>query len=323
MAKTSYDEKFEQELYDFFDARLPDKIYDAHVHISRDFMKKNGYEGEPYEFFKKFTAKYMPRKLSGALVMPQPSSSHTAEILRDENRYNLDLTKRENLSAGLVVRPSCSMECVEQLLSENPHIKVLKPYLVYAEKAENVEETDIDTFAPEWMWQLANEREMPILLHLSHYKELLSHPANYGQINYFCTKYPKAKLVLAHCAMGHNVEMLRRGLEQIKGLKNIWFDCSGAGEAAAIAYCVRYFGTDRMMYGGDFDYGTFFGRIYSYGSSWHAMRPTPERDKISGYRPINNLQDCLLQLIYAIDAMALTEKQVEDIFYNNAKQIYG
>ena len=78
-----------------------------------------------------------------------------------------------------------------------------------------------------------------------------------------------------------------------------------------------------MMYGGDFDYGTFFGRIYSYGSSWHALRPTPERDKISGYRPINNLQDCLLQLIYAIDAMALTEKQVEDIFYNNAKQIYG
>jgi glutamate-1-semialdehyde 2,1-aminomutase len=233
------------------------------------------------------------------------------------------LTKRENLSAGLVVRPSCSAERVEQLLSENPQIKVLKPYLVYAENVANIEETDIDTFAPEWMWQLANEREMPILLHLSHYKELLSHPANYGQINYFCTKYPKVKLVLAHCAMGHNVEMLRRGLEQIKGLKNIWFDCSGAGEAAAIAYCIRYFGTDRMMYGGDFDYGTLFGRIYSYGSSWHAMRPTPERDKISGYRPINNLQDCLLQLIYAIDAMALTENQVEDIFYNNAKHLYG
>ena len=77
------------------------------------------------------------------------------------------------------------------------------------------------------------------------------------------------------------------------------------------------------MYGGDFDYGTLYGRIYSYGSSWHAMRPTPERDASSSYRPINNLQDCLLQLIYAIDAMSLSENQTEDIFYNNAKKLYG
>ena len=323
MSKITYNEKFDKSLYEFFDQRLPDKIFDAHVHISRDFMKRKGYTEEPYDFFKSFTSKYLPRTLLGAFVMPQVSSTHTEETLDDDNRYNLALAKREGLSAGLIVRPSCGREKVEDLIYKNPEIKALKPYLVYAEGVKNPEETDIDTFATEWMWELANEKEMPMLLHLSHYAQLLNHPKNYEQINYFCKKYPKVKLVLAHCAMGHNVEMLRRGLEQIKGLPNIWFDCSGAGEAAAIAYCIRFFGTEKMMYGGDFEYATTFGRIYSYGSSWHAMRPTPERDSSIAYRPINNLQDCLLQLIYAIDAMGLNEKQVEDIFYNNAKNLYG
>ena len=323
MAKSCYDEKFERELYDFFDSRLPDKIFDAHVHISRDFMKRNGYTEDPYDFFTAFTAKYMPRKLAGAMIMPQPSSTHTEETFADDNRYNIELTKREKHSAGLLMKPSSGRENVEAILDENPHIKVLKPSLVYAEGVENVEEADISSFAPDWMWSLANDREMPLLLHLSHYGMLLSHPKNHEEINYFCKKYPKVKLVLAHCAMGHNVERLRRGLEEIKGLPNVWFDCSGAGEAAAIAYCVRCFGAEKMMYGGDFDYGTFFGRIYSYGASWHAMRPNPERDAISAYRPINNLQDCLLQLIYAIDAMGLSERETEAIFYDNAKNLYG
>ena len=323
MRNVGYDETFERELYDFFDTRLPDKIFDAHVHINRGFMQKNNLEGDPYEFFKSFTAKYMPRELSGAMVMPQPSEKHTRETFDDDNGYNIALAKREKHSAGLLLHPTWSKETVEETLDQNPEIKVLKPYLVYAQDVDNVEEADVNTFAAEWMWELANEREMPILLHLSHYGKLLSHPGNYEQINYFCKKYPKAKLVLAHCAMGHNVERLRRGLEEIKGLKNVWFDSSGAGEAAAVAYCVRYFGAEKMLYGGDFDYGTLYGRIYSYGASWHAMRPSPERDAIKSYRPINNLQDCLLQLIYAIDAMGLKEKEVEDIFYNNAMAIYG
>ena len=110
-------------------------------------MKRHGSNGEPYEFFKRFTAKYFPGTLSGPFVMPQVSSNHTEETLDD-----------------------------------------------------------------------------------------------------------------------------------IKGLPNVWFS-SGAGEAAAIAYCIKYLGTEKMMYGGDFEYATTFGRIYSYGSSWHALRPTLERDR--------------------------------------------
>lgn len=312
-------EGFERELYDYFDTRLPAKIYDAHVHLSRTQMKRRGIDEAPHDFFIKFTEAYLPRNLSGAMVMPQ-IDLHTEETLADDNRYNLAIAKRENYDAGLIVRPVCGREKVEGYLDTNPEIKVLKPYSIYAENVQNSEETDIDTFAPDWLWQLANDREMPILLHLSHYRLLLSDPRNYEQIIHFCTKYPRAKLVLAHCAMGHNVERLRRGLEKIKDLKNIWFDCSGAGEVAAIAYCIKAFGTERMMYGGDFEYGMSYGRIFSYGGSWHAYRPSEPKPT---YSPSNNLQDCLLQLFYAIDAMSLSDKAVEDIFYYNAKKLYG
>ena len=165
MILKGYDEKFERELYDFFDTRLPDKIYDAHVHLSRMIMGKLGVDEPPHDFFIKFTEKYLPRKLAGALVMPQVDL-HTEETLKDDNEYNLAIAREHGYDAGLIVRPSCGREKVEGILDANPEIKVLKPYFVYAEGVENMEETDIDTFAPDWLWQLANDREMPILLHL-------------------------------------------------------------------------------------------------------------------------------------------------------------
>ncbi|MBR5586963.1 MAG: amidohydrolase family protein [Clostridia bacterium] len=323
MTKQVYDAEFERKIGEYFDATLPDKIFDAHVHIMREFAKQTGYNGETYDQFCEFNRKYIRRDLAGAMVMPQVSSKHTEETLNDDNRYNLKLTKKHNHSAGLIIRPGCGRDKAEKLLDENPQIKVLKPYLVYAEGVENVEEADISTFATEWMWELANDREMPLLLHLSHFVDGLSHPANVAEIKHFCKKYPRVKLVLAHCAMGHNIPKLKWGLEEIKGLDNIWFDSSGAGEALASIYCIKYFGVDKLMYGGDFEFATIFGRIVSYGSTFKAVRPTEELDKNSFYRPLNNGQETLLSLLQAMEVLELSNTDREKIFYNNAAEIYG
>ena len=173
------------------------------------------------------------------------------------------------------------------------------------------------------MWELANDREMPLLLHLSHFVDGLSHPANNSQIKYLCTKYPRVKLVLAHCAMGHNVPKLTWGLEEIKGLDNIWFDSSGVSEALSIYYCIKHFGTEKMMYGGDFDFATVWGRICSYGSTFSAIRPSEANDKRDFYRPLNNGQECLLALLQAIEILGLTPREIENIFYHNAAGLYS
>ena len=230
MAQKVYDEKFEKWLFEFLDENLPEKIYDAHFHINRSYAAKRGYEGRAFEQYADFMEKYVPRKLAGGLIMAQPNPRHTPEDIADENSYIIELSKKHKLDVGILVPPYYTREETERIIDENPTVKMLKPYLTYVEDKDNALEADISAFAPEWMWELAHDRKMPIMIHLSHYQNMLWDENNIREIRYFCAKYPDAKLILAHCAMGHNVPKLKLGLEKIKDIKNIWFDFSGSTE---------------------------------------------------------------------------------------------
>jgi len=325
MAQKVYDAEYEKKRNEYFDSSLPEKVFDAHFHISRNYAKRTGYNGTPYQQFCEFNEKYTLRKLSGGLVMPQPSGSHTEETLADDNEYNLNLAADKGLAAGLIIRPQCGREKTEKLLDKYPQIKVLKPYFCYSD-APNKIEADMLSFATEWMFSLANDREMPILVHLSHYKNMLSEPSNIEQINAMCRKYPKAKLVLAHCAMGHHIQKLIWGLEGIKGLANVWFDCSGAVEAMSIYHCIKNFGVEKMMYGGDFDHGATVGRIVSFGSNFigfHNGYLNEEKvPSVYHYEPLNNCQEGILALLQAAQILDLKPSDIEKLFYSNAAELY-
>ncbi|MBR5543007.1 MAG: amidohydrolase family protein [Oscillospiraceae bacterium] len=327
MSQIVYDEAYERDLAKYFDENLPEKIYDAHFHISRAYTERCGYPGTPFEQYSQFMQKYICRPMSGGMVMPQPSRLHTPETLADENQYNLALAKEKGLAAGLIVTPGCGREATEKMLDTHEHIKVLKPYHAYCPMDMNRYESDILDYAPEWMWQLANDREFPILIHLSHYQNMLNDENNWGQIRMLCAKYPRVKLILAHCAMGHNVRKLRLGLEHIKDIENIWFDCSGAAETMSIYYCLKAFGAERMMYGGDYDHGESVGRICSFGSNFIGFHePYINKEAIPPdykYQPLNNAQECTMAALEAIEVLGLSKTDVENIFYNNAAKLFA
>lgn len=323
MSQIVYDAAYEQELSKYFDEKLPEKIYDAHFHLNRAYTQKCGYPGAPFEQYSEFIKKYICRPISGGMVMPQP---RPREILADENAYNLSVAEEKGLAAGLIITPEYGREATEKKLDTYSQIKVLKPYLTYA-SSENLVEADLLDFAPEWMWELAHDREMPILIHLSHYQNMLNEEINWRQIRQMCGKYPKAKLILAHCAMGHHVHKLKLGLEHIIDLPNIWFDCSGSAEALSIYYCLKAFGVERMMYGSDFDHGATVGRICSFGSNFigfHEGYINKEAvPSVYQYQPLNNAQECMLALLQAIELLNLGQKDIEKIFYDNAAEMFA
>lgn len=326
MSQKVYDEAYERDLLAYFNESLPDKIYDAHFHISRGYAKRTGYEGEPFRQYSDFMEKYIGRAIKGGMVMPQPSSKHTPEDVEDENAYNLAVAQQHGLAAGLIVTPACGRESVEKKLIAYPQIKVLKPYLTYS-AVENMYEADILDFVPEWMWGLAQDKEMPILIHLSHYQNMLSDKSNLEQLRYLCKKYPRAKVILAHCAMGHHVRKLQLGLEHIRDLENIWFDCSGAAEALSIYHCIKSFGVERMMYGGDFDHAATVGRICSFGSNFIGLHPGYLNETAVPpdyrYQPLNNAQECLLALLQAAELLELKTKDMEKLFFDNAAEMFA
>lgn len=316
------DPAYESRLLARLQAMLPERIYDAHFHISRKYNARFQNVGTPFEQYFNFTEKYLGKgRLQGGLVMPPP----TGVYYHDDNLYNLELAKREGLEAGLIVPPYMEPALAEDLLDTYPQIAALKPYLTYSPAANN-KESDILEFAPDWMWELADQRELPVMLHLSHYQDMLSDPANYTQLRYISKTYPKAKIVLAHCAMGHHPEKLRIGLEQIRDLENIWFDCSGSTEVLSIYRCIKAFGVDRMLYGGDYNHGESLGRICAYGSNFLALHPGYLDPKALpgdySYQPVNNMLEGMLTLFDAGELLDLTPDDYEKIFYTNAVALF-
>lgn len=320
-----YDEAYERDLWNYFDAQLPDKLYDAHFHLSEKCATAHGYPGEAFRLYTEFMNRYIPRPISGGMIMAMPSSKHTVEDVDRENAYILNLAEENDLDVGWLITPHCGKEKIAAVLDAHPRVSVLKPYLTYSLEADMFE-SDILSFAPAWLWELADERALPVVLHLSHYQNMLNDERNVEQLRYISTTYPRAKIVLAHCAMGHHTRKLQLGLEKIADLKNIWFDCSGSVEALSIYYCIKTFGVDRMLYGDDFDHGANAGRICSFGSNFIGFHPGYlNEDAIPPdyrYQPLNNAQEGMLALLQACELLELTDEDKENIFYNNATALF-
>ena len=313
---------YEEYLAAYFNERLPDRIYDGHFHIRGDRYLEQGITHGTYEPYLAFIKETLGERLKGGLVMPPPTF---LEVLHRDNAYNLALAEKEGYEAGLLVAPSGTREEVEEMLTKHPSIRALKPYLTYLPDDRRFE-ADILEFAPEWIFACANDRALPVIIHLSHYGNMLSERANFEQVRYLAEKYPRMKLVLAHCAMGHHVGKLKMGLPHIKGLKNVWFDCSGSTEALAIYACLKEFGAERMIYGTDYNHGASLGRICSFGSNFIGFHPgiVDEGAVPPDYRyqPLSNAVEGLVALFDAGDLLSLGDKDYERIFFDTAKEVF-
>lgn len=333
---------FEQELRSFMSNHLPDKIFNAHFHISRmsgaaasalpdgtpaDYIEPKNEAETPFGQYQAFLASLLGKnKVAGGLVLPMVGTCKDTSLIADENTYNLIIAKKYDLAAGLLVIPESDPTLVASMVAEKNRIRALKPYMTYTSNP-NIYESDILEFAPEWLWGIAHEYEFPVVLHIAHNGNQLSDSKNIEQIRFISKKYPKAKIVLAHCGMGYNSLKNRKGLEAIKDLKNIWFDCSGAPETIATYNCMKIFGYERMMWGDDYPYSTAMGRMRGLGSNYLGLT-SDEMDFSQiwpDYRfvPFPNLIEGIMSLFEACELLGLGAKEIERVFYGNAAEFYS
>lgn len=320
-------EEYRKSLQDYFDSLLPARVYDAHFHLASSYKNRATCTGEPVEEYLSFTEEAITRPICGGLLMTSPSARYTAEELAAENAYALGVAGERGFKLGYVVSPSFhTPEAVDAYIGAHADtVRALKPYLTYS-IAEDRFESDITDFAPEWMFEIANERALPVILHLSHYGDMLSDERNLRDLRYLSRRYPRARLVLAHCAMGHHVRKLRTALPRISDLENVYFDCSGISETMSVYYCLKTFGASRMMWGGDFAFGAGLGRCVSFGSNFLGLHPGYLKEPLPRdyrYEPLDNTTECTLALLEACELLGYGERELEAIFYGNAKAFYG
>lgn len=314
------DEKAAKEIRDF----LPEKMYDIHAHI---YEKKNAkgllFQEAPGDvtisLYKKFMERQIGKnKLKGGLFLSLPE----AKNLDAMNDFTVEELKKAPLSRGSIcITPKSNKAKVLEYL-KNKQVTGFKVYHYFS----NIKPTwnaTIRSYIPEWAWEMANERKLVITLHMVREKAV-SDPENLKDIIKMCTKYPNAKLVLAHaarCFCYHN----SAGLKKLRGLENLWFDTAAICESAPITAILNEFGPKKLLWGSDFPVTEERGRCVTIGDTflWVDVTTVNWEKSRTSCKPVLVGLESLRALKKASDEFGLNAEDINDIFFNNAMQLLG
>ncbi len=319
------DEKAAKEIQGF----LPERIFDSHahlyrvkdLHLSAPNLFTQGLEEVNVETWRTRMGKMVgSSRLQGALFIATPQPDCDQDKVSD---FIVDQLKPMPDSRGLIlVAPDSTKEKIESYF-HNPQIVGFKPYHFYSTFKPSFQ-APLESFLPEWVWQMAHEHGLAITLHMV--KDLaLADPDNQREIREKCRRYPNARLILAHAARGFHAPNTINGLEGIKGLQNVWFDTSAVCESAAIQAILKAFGPRKVLWGSDFPVSEIRGRCVTTGDgfAWFDESSVDWSKLSPGCNPILVGLENLRAMKEAADNFCLNAEDIQDIFCDNAHRLFG
>lgn len=309
--------------------QLPDSIFDIHAHLYRvaDLnISRTGVVGEaPSDASLKLYRRSVERqvgagRIHGGMFFAIPSL--TMDLDRS-NDYVVSQIKTDPSSRGLIlITPGSSREKAESYLT-NPQIVGFKCYHVFSPQQPTFE-APIPTWLPEWGWELADRHGLVIMLHIVR-THALADPDNQRVIRDRCTRYPRARLILAHAARGFHGPDTVRGITALRGLDNVWFDTSGICEPTAYVAILEEFGPRKLMWGSDFPISERRGKCVTIGEAFAWINPG-RFDVSPASLPIETLLVGLESTQAVLDAaktVGLNEADLRDLFHDNASRLLG
>ena len=319
-----YDREFFAKELDSF---VPDRIFDAHVHLYERWHWKNqvpleaGPETASLKVFQDQIQWITPGRETHALFF---GGGLYEDTYRASNEFLAAEVAKDPASRGqLIVSPRMDPEEVRQE-SRRLGMVGLKVYHLFADRADT-QQAEIEEFLVEEHVRIAHEEGFTITLHMVKNRSLADR-GNQERIRYYCETYPNIRLILAHTARGFNPNHTIEGIDSLKGLPNVWFDTSAVTEAGGIEAIVDTFGHKRLIWGSDYPISHSRGRCIAIGDEflwlnedtldWKTMSIVEIRPYLVGLESLRALK-------LAARRLRLSDPQIEDIFYNNSLQMLG
>ena len=111
----------------------------------------------------------------------------------------------------------------------------------------------------------------------------------------------------------------------MKGLRNVWCDTSAVTEAGGFEAIIETLGHGRLLWGSDYPLSHLRGRCVAIGDRFLWLHEDTLNWKTAGANtPIDLLfvgHESLRALKLAAMRLHLSDSQIEDIFYNNARKM--
>lgn len=337
---TPYDKEFYNEkLKDF----LPDKFIDCHNHIwLKDFVTKHETASRACAW-PEMVAKdnsvedLMQTNLElfpGKEVIPVLYSHVNVCVdTAQSNKYVKECSEKYSLPALYVARPEQSTEEIEKHVLDGGFCG-LKVYLEFAPWYIPSNEIRIYDFLPHEQLALADKYGWVVQLHVARPKRLAD-PLNYVQILEIEQKYPNVQLIVAHLGRAYANEDIGNSLEYLKHSEKTIWDFTANTNQYVMEQVLNYFGPERFIYGSDFpifrmksrrvvENGFYIneipaGSLGDVSADPHMREiPYPEADRITFF-----IYEEILSCKKAAEKLALTKKDIENIFYNNSAKIFA
>lgn len=326
----------DQKAIELLDGFLPEKIFDMHMHIGSREICPNmwannsvfaqcGDENTMDSYLAHSGRFFGDRKIrANMIVCPDRSMCDPESGNRDAGTKLLvrELEKHPECVGEIMISVHDTYEELEAMLV-HPRIKGFKCYHVTSGKPDSFQ-CYIWEFLPEAAWQVADKYGLCITLHMV--RDLaLADPENMAYICQMADKYPNAKFILAHAGRGFAAWTVMETVEQLVPHKNVYFDLSAVCESGPFFEIIRKCGHKRVFWGSDYPVSMFRGKCISIGPSFlwlykKQLEQCASKTSFSAYLVgIENL----LAVRSACRMLDLTKEQIEDIFYNNAMELFG
>lgn len=330
---------------DYLEDFLPDKIIDVHTHVWLDSFKTEIDAAEPVRAVTwpslvardnsiedlNETYKLM---FPGRHVIPVIFGYPEREYDIDEsNKYIVSCSKKFGYPSLALTKPEWSGEAVEKLIIDGGYYGS-KVYLNYAPTYIPEKEIRIFDFLPHHQLEVLNKHGWVAMLHIPR-DGRLKDPVNLEQMLEIERRYPDIKLIIAHVGRAYCPEDVGNALEILSETERMMFDFSANTNQQVLEKLIKAVGPSRIMFGSDLPILRMRTRRICEDGNYVNLIPVGLYGDVSGDRHMREIggeeAEKLTFFMYeeinafrkASIATGLTKKEVEDIFYNNAAQLFG
>ena len=329
-----YDKQvYETELKNF----LPDSIIDCHAHIWKsDFLPYGSANGGAL-WIDRVADEMTFDDLMSTLNKLYPQKSVTPLVfggvkhnIEQCNQYVFEECKKLGVPTLLRTDYSMSPDELEAEVKKGGFLGI-KPYITNCPSYIPVPEIRIFDFLPHEHLQVANKNGWVVMLHIPRAKRLID-PVNLAQLMEIEEKYPNLKLIVAHVGRAYSKEDLGDAFETLKNTKNMIFDFTANLSDDAISACIEAVGTKRLLFGSDLPISIMRMYRITENGIYYNIVPRGMYGDVSDDPHLRETDETNVTLmIYeqlrafkrVTNKLHLTDTQVEDIMYTNAKNLLG
>jgi len=316
--------------YNTLAAFLPDQIVDAHVHLwDADCLAEPiaalRYATTMLEAIDGFSAAAMTHVYEQLLPGKRVDGVYfgLAAYEADADRVNqLVAAESSGVAARLLIPPrGASYQELERIL-DRCQFKGFKPYPEHARHLP-LDDVQIDDFATDAQWCLADERQLAILLHLPRPRRLAD-PVNLAGLEERLNRHPHARVVLAHLGATACDRGLADSFGRLSHYPNVFFDTALVSNAGLMSLVLETAGPSRLVFGTDLPFALVRGKRTCVDGQSLLLTQEPYHFAAQAETPCTYLVfETLLAIKQAAERMKLTADEVRMVFYDNARTIYG